>query len=1050
MFGCGKSGDTDSSNSSESSQPITVSDIEKYKIVFAKDASDTVKDAAEALAKQIKEIQNKAIVYCADSVKESEYEILIGRTNRKSTFDYTSLKDDEIAILSEKNKIIITGANDEITFNAVDYFMKNYIDIDLGTLSVPGGDGLRLGKMTRVNVSVPEEFAELVSGTGDYYEENTVTHSAAEKDGRYFKEWYVKSGNLDQIDLSANPISFKTSKEDIIMEPIYVNEEGLRDLTGYINPLIGASDLTSTGTNRGNTIIGPQNPFGSISPGPETYPSSRVIGYLPEGKFRGFVQTHFGSGGATKYGQFMISPMVGFAPGLDGHDSEKSNEFFSCYEYKVTLDDFGIECGVTPAHHSSIHRFTYPEAKEASILFDVENYLGESEKAVHASELNVSICTENGKTVMTGSGYYPQGWAKYTVYYYAEVNTEAYEIGTFTGKDYSSDDTSLTDLNYNGNGTGAYMKFSTTEGEEIYVKAAISFKSIEQAKKWLYDEIPAWDYEAVKEEGISKWNEILNKIQIDGSLSTEEKQQFYTAMYHAYLAPCDRTSDLPGEEYGDSVMTDNYIAGWDTFRTLFPLYSIIDRENYAKNINSLITRYEIEREKLQNYGTPYVFRDLMIVDSTFTNQGGDDLDNIIGEAYLKGIEGFDRDEAYELLKFNAETLRSTFPGGISSAEDHYKTIGYIPADDNGTGTRTMCCNYHIEYAYNDYVAAQAAREAGDMETYKTLITRSNSWLNIWNDEMTSENKEDGKSFSGFIWPKNADGTWVEPNEYLPSPTYFCLSWKPYFYEASVYDYSFFVPQDIYTLIEKMGGEEAFLDRLTYGFEKAFGGSNDCYINIGNEPAFLTAFMPNYTDKPYLTADNVSRVRKMFTIKGYPGAEDSGAMASWYIFSTMGIFPHGGGDFYYLTSPYTEKSTINVGDGKTFTIRAENLSDENKYIQSVTLNGKPYNSTMLKHADIICGGELVYTMGSEPVNYAKSPNAEVKSITVGGIEATKLGNGAYEINASGGAAITADSVKVALVKEGAILSDITKTDYGFTFTVTPEDNVNVKTYDIFVS
>ncbi len=819
-------------------------------------------------------------------------------------------------------------------------------------------------------------------------------------------------------------------------------------LTDYINPLIGG--ISYGDRCYGNTTLGPQNPQGSISPGPQTYPENDVIGYLPWGKFRGFVQVHFGSGGLTKYGQFLISPQIGLVTGLSGHDCEKSKESFSCSEYKVFLDDYGIDCAVTPHHHTAIHRFVYPKSKEASIIFDVEQYFGARPEAINASQLNVSIHKEKGKTIITGSGYYPQGWAKYNAYYYVEVNTEAYEIGTYKGSDYTKDVTILCDENKSGNGTGAYMKFETWENHEIYVKCAVSFKSIEQAKKWMQAEIPEWDYEKVKQNSLEKWNEKLNKIRIDEDLSEEEKQQFYTAIYHGYLNPCDRTGDLPDDAFGDNIMTDNHMAGWDTFRTLFPLWSIIDRKAYADNVNSFITRYKIGRKGLENDGTPYAFQDLMMINSRYVNQGGDDLDNIVAEAYFKGIEGVDYNEAYELLKFNSEALRTTFPGGVSSSMQHYKTNGYIPADDDGTNTRIMCCNYQIEYAYNDYVTAQAARLKGDMQTYKTLIARSNSWLNIWNDKMTFESEDGKKKYSGFIWPRNCDGTWVEPNEHLVDVIDFCLSWKPYFYEASVYDYSFFVPHDVYTLIEKMGGEEKFLDRISYGFEMGHKGKNASYINIGNEPAFLTAFMPNYTDKPYLTADNVALVRKMFTIKGYPGAEDSGAMAAWYVFSSIGLFPHAGGDFYYLTSPYNKLSVIDVGDGKTFTIRAQNLSKENKYIQSVSLNGKPYCSTMLKHADIVNGGELVFTMGSTPTNYAKSANAEVISITVAGEKAIKLGCGAYEVNLPESAVITADDIEVTLAKVSSTLTDVVKTDYGWSFNVTAEDGVNVKAYDVFVT
>ncbi len=890
-----------------------------------------------------------------------------------------------------------------------------------------------------------------ISGIGAHHEDENVTLTAIPLNENYaFSHWNVISGALvlSEEQKTSSSISFVMTSDDMKIEAIFKDTvTGDLDLTGYVNTMIGVSGATTTGS-MGNCTIGPQNPHASISPGPQTYPASLKTGYMENGEMRGFTQLHFGTGGATKYGQFLVSPQVGLVTGFEGHDSPKSNEYYSSSEYRVTLDRYGIDTALTPSDHSAIYRFTYPESDESAIMIDVEHYFLDKIESKDAKNLCVDISTDAEKTMISGSGYYTQGWAKYSVYFYAEVNVAATETGTYSSATMYPGVNSIENGTMSKNGTGAYLKFNTTEGQDVYLKIAVSFKSVEQAKTWLDAEIPEWDYDGIKMASVKEWNAVLNNILIDGDTSFIEKQKFYTSLFHAYLNPNYRTGDLPNEAYGDSVMTDNHIAGWDTWRTLFSLYSIIDRDVYADNVNSFITRYENERALYEAGGT-YEFRDIIIGDRHFTNQGGDDLDNIIAEAYLKGIEGLDYDKIYELLKFNSEVLRVDFPGGISSSANGYKTQGWIPADNDGSGRRIMCASYQLEYAYNDYVAAQVAKAEGDMETYKTLIERSNSWLNIWN-ENASYTRDDGNgTYTGFVWPKKSDGTWIEPDADFPSVVYYCKSWVPYFYEGSSYDYSFFVPQDVYALIEKMGGEEAFLDRLSYGVEKGFVNFDLSYVNIGNEPAFLSAFLPNYTSKPWITSENVAKMKEQFDGLKLPGDDDAGTMSAWYMFASMGIFPHAGQDFYYLTSPYYETSTLDVGDGKTFTIRALNLSEENKYIQSVTLNGEPYYSTMLKHADIICGGELVFTMGSEPVNYAKSPNAEISSLTVAGVEAVKLGNGVYEVTVPEGTFLTADDFVIALAGEGATLTDAERTDYGWSFTVGAEDGVNIKVYDVFV-
>lgn len=506
-------------------------------------------------------------------------------------------------------------------------------------------------------------------------------------------------------------------------------------------------------------------------------------------------------------------------------------------------------------------------------------------------------------------------------------------------------------------GMGAYLTFDTTAGEEILLKMGFSFKSVQQAQKWLEEEIPAWDYDTVRAETERQWNQELNKIVIGGDISETDKQLFYTAVYHAHLMPRDRTGDF--EQYGSADMIDDHFALWDTWRTLYPLYTITNPDIVAKTVNSFIARARVNGS----------VRDSFVAGvDMIEQQGGDNVDNVIAEAYLKGIEGINWNAAYKVIRQNAEDYRLDWQGWGKDepGDSYYKRLGWIPGDVSDVGVST--CSYALEYAYNDYCAAQMAKGMGDTENYNKWLKRSENWMNIWNPDVTDN------GYSGFIWPKAADGSWISDSG-MRGPGYWQGSWSKYFYESTSWAYSFFMPHAIPQLIEKMGGEETFCSRLMIGLERG-------WINFDNEPAFLAPYLFAYTGKPYLTTDSVTLLRSRFNLKGVPGNDDSGAMSSWYIFSSIGFFPNAGQNLYYFTSPRYPETTIRMDSGKTLRLIANNLSDENRYIQSITINGKPYKSTMFTHDVITAGGEIVFEMGSTPVDYAKETTANITVAEVG--------------------------------------------------------------------
>ncbi len=752
--------------------------------------------------------------------------------------------------------------------------------------------------------------------------------------------------------------------------------EASTPLTDYIDMRYGVNNLNLC-------TIGPARPHASVTPGPDTYPASYSTGYLAENPIRGFSQIHDNCG-EPKYGNFLISPQIGLSTAIDGHDSEKANENPTVAEYSVTLTDYDIDVSVAPAHYSSIYKFTYPKSDNASILIDVAQYL--HLHTSKATDLKAEISVENGNTIITGSGKYDN--PTYALYFYAVVDKLASGMGTYKNDVISNSSSLSLESVSNDESAGAYMTFATDSDETVMLKIAVSFTSVEKAKSYIEEEIPAWDYDAVKAETLALWEEQLEKIQISGeNLTEEQKTMFYTNVYCAHKMPRDRTGDF--EKFGDADMIDDHIAVWDTFRSTYPLYSITNPDFFVKTVNSFVTRLEVNGyvKDLFNGGN----------ERPGGNQGGDNVDIIIAEAYLKGLLTDEQARAaYAVVKNNADNWRddknSGSTTGIAYSAYRDPAIGYIPGDGDN---KIMCCSKTVEYAYNDYLVAMMAKGLGYEEDYETYIARSNNWLNIWNEEM------EYAGFSGWLWPKTKSGEWIAPNSDLTDIGMFCGSWRPYFYEGTGYTYTFFVPHDVETLIEKMGGERSFIERLKYGIDNG-------KIEVSNQPGMLQAYLFNHTSEPWHTSDYVGKLINKFSLEnGTPGCEDSGSLSAWYVFSTIGFFPSAGQDFYYLTSPKYETTTFNLDNGKTFTVKANDLSAENKYIQSVTLNGEILYSTTINHSDIVNGGELVFNMGSEPVDYASTEVAKGK--TAGGYDWEIMSNGILSITGSGDGILDFDEI-----------------------------------------
>ncbi|WP_165501823.1 GH92 family glycosyl hydrolase [Pedobacter frigiditerrae] len=697
----------------------------------------------------------------------------------------------------------------------------------------------------------------------------------------------------------------------------------------YVNNFIGVLD----GPDASSCVVGPQLPFGSINPSPQTINGSDD-GYDPKEPIRGFGQLHVSGTGWGTNGQVFLSPQIGVAVGEAAHDSPKSNETAFPYEYGVKLNRYNITTQVTPSYHSAIYRFTYPKSNSASLLVDITHNLPMDIKTRiggHVSEGKITV----NENLITGSGVYLGGFGggSYPVYFVAELSKKPSKISTWINGDITAG-ASTQQLLKKSDRVGAILHFITKENEEIYLKIAVSFKSIEQAKLWLNQEIPAFNYEKVKSNAKSIWNKALKKIEVEGG-TEREKSIFYTALYHTQIMPANRTND--SRNFGKDVpFWDNHFAVWDTWRTMYPLQTLINPDMVSGTVNSFIARFK-------KYG---VVKDAFVNGNDMNSeQGGNNVDNIIADAYLKGIKGIDWEEAYKVLKHDAdqERLGSFAWRKEDSANNTYKEKGWIPAG-------IMNCSMTLEYAYNDYCTALVARGLGKTDDYHKYLDRSKQWVNLWNKDAQSD------GFKGFIVPKELSGKFLD----IDFKTY-PGSWKNYFYESTSWTYSWFMPHDFEKLVALNGGKEKFVSKLEYGFKKNL-------IEYYNEPAFLAVQGFHYADRGDLSSYWVRKLmRERFTEKGVPGNDDSGAMSSWYIFSAMGFFPNAGQNIYYLTGPQFTKTKLHMGNGKTLTISAPNASEKNIYVNGVSINGKKATGTIIGYDDIKNGGTMVFDMGAEPLN-----------------------------------------------------------------------------------
>ncbi len=731
-------------------------------------------------------------------------------------------------------------------------------------------------------------------------------------------------------------------------------------LSDYIDPQIGSEGL-------GRVFIGPSAPFGMVRPGPDCTPSPNS-GWLPmPERVDGFAQVHVsGTGGGPKYGNILIQPFSGNLTATK-HHAHRLNEEIKPGYYSTTFEESGITTEITTTPRTTAYRISYPSDtpdKPNSLMIDAGFFLGEnpvpdSREAQQFVGSEVQVVSDHE---IAGYSRIRGGWNNgraYTVYFHLSSDTPFSQVATWKGDSITNDPYQYD----SGEKTGALVSFPPGS-DTINVKIGISFISQLKAQRNLISESEGKDFETIHSELLDSWDDMMNRIKLHPSTPADMKRMFYTAFYHTLIMPSDRSGENPLWTDPGVPYYDDFYALWDTYRTSMPLLAIIAPERLCDIVNSLV-----------NIGK----RDGYMPDARSGNangrtQGGSNAEVVIADACVKGIKSIDYEEALKMMLVDATIP----PGGNEEAEGRgglreYISLGYIPHGIPRAGNRT------VEYSLCDFAIYQVAHQLGHDELADRYLKQSESWKNLWRDDY----EHDGAK--GFIMPRDAEGNWLDEIPFGKSKTHkptfrytpltfegpwYTPWWNMFFYEASSWEYSLSIPHDVDGLIEKCGGPKAFDQRLDTFFSKN-------YFNVNNEPSFLSPCLYHWIGRPDKTADTIRRIIEENyndSPTGLPGNDDSGAMSSWLMFNLADIYPNAGHDYYIIHSPLLRSTTFSVGEGKTFSIVADNLSDTNRHIIAATLNGKPYNLSTLRHSDIISGGELRLKMGPKPSGWGKRMHA----------------------------------------------------------------------------
>ena len=725
-----------------------------------------------------------------------------------------------------------------------------------------------------------------------------------------------------------------------------------KGLIEYVDPFIGSG-------GHGHVFVGATVPFGGVQVGPTNFNKGwdwSSSYHHTDSIVKGFCHLNVSGTGMSDLGELTIMPATGElkynAGNQDNHMSgysslyRKNTEINTVGYYKVDLERYDINVELTASERVGFHRYTYPNSDNSRVIID----LGEG-SADRPTETYLKKIDDT-----TFEGYrFSSGWARDQREYFTLVISKPVKdfILYDGGNKHDTDE-------LKGEFVKGFLEFETKKNEEIYVKMGVSTVSSKNALENLNAEIPHWDFDKVKLEAENKWNQELSKINIKTE-DLKRKRVFYTAMYHTMIAP-NLYQDVNGEYrgtdkvvYKDTTFTNYTLFSlWDTYRAAHPLYTITHPERVSDMVNSMLKIFD-HQGKLPIWH--------LRGNETNTMPGYSGIPVVI-DASMKGFEGIDLEEVFEAVK---ESATGDHEPGVKKLME----LGYIPGDYMVESVASS-----MEYAIGDWAIAQLAKKLNKDEDYNYFMKRSKAYKEYFDNE------------TRFMRGKLTDGSWRTPFDPVRAEhrvNDYC--------EGNAWQYLWLVPQDPEGLIELLGGDEKYTEKLDELFSMSSELGEEASMDItgmigqyahGNEPSHHTTYMYAYSGQPYKIADKVRYINnELYTDKpdGLSGNEDCGQMSAWHIFSSLGFYPvnpsNGG---YVFGSPLFEEASIVLPENKKFTIIAKENSDQNIYIQSVELNGKDYKYSYITHKDIVKGGELIFNMGPKPnKNFGKEKEFRPQSI-----------------------------------------------------------------------
>ena len=733
-----------------------------------------------------------------------------------------------------------------------------------------------------------------------------------------------------------------------VLSAVFVScsEEAVKDYSAFVNPKIGTG-------GHGHVFVGASVPFGAVQLGPTSIPQSWdwCSGYHDsDSTVIGFSHTHLNGTGIGDLFDVTVMPVTGEVTYARGTEADPASGLWSYADrreeicepsyYSVPLMRYGIKVELTATERVGLHRYTFPASDDAAIVFDLENGGCWDDVTDAGFQLGKD---DDGNIVSVAGWRFSKGWARdQRLFFYGVLNAPVkhFEEHQNTNED-SPRGNPRPAAKY-----GRISLGSTSEGDVVMLKVAISPVSIEGAKANLEAELPGWDFEGTVAKGREEWNKELSKIRIDTE-DEDAKTIFYTALYHTMVTPSvfndvDKSYRGADREVHPKASFTNYttFSLWDTYRAQMPLMTVIHPEKMNDIVNTMLAIHK-EQGKLPVWHLHGCETDCMV---------GNPGVIVVADAITKGYRGFDREEAFNALK--ASVMLD------ERGQDLRKKYGYIPTDliNEGIGK-------DMEYAIADGAVAAAAKYLGKAEDERFFTERSHSYRNYFDPAY------------GLMRGKFADGSFVTPfNPFASNHSHQDYT------EGTAWQYVWLVPQDVDGLMNLFGSKEAMVQKLDSLFTvssevQGENASPDISGLIGqyahgNEPSHHTIYLYCMLGEQGKAVDRLRQVYDEMYLNGpdgLAGNEDCGQMSAWYILSTLGLYQvEPAGARFWFGAPLFDKASVKVSGGR-FDIIAKGVSDTNRYIQSVTLNGKPYDKPWISFEDIYRGGELEFTMGDTPVS-----------------------------------------------------------------------------------